>query len=42
MYYLCVVKREDMHRVRILSFVMLIFNALQAKKCTYSTAGMYI
>ena len=29
MYYLCVYKREDMHRVRILSFVLLIVSELR-------------
>ncbi len=30
MYYLCVVKREDMHPVRTLSFALLIINKLRA------------
>ena len=35
MYYLCVEKRENMHRVRILSFVLLIINDLH-------TSNMYM
>ena len=30
MYYLCVVKREDMHPVRVLSFVVLTISKLCA------------